>query len=71
MWKEENACTVFLNLAHSSLNDGIKASFWGIPVPRHHLLPHFLREATHFLRQRQNVFVTKLGQAGCVNAVQK
>ena len=58
-----------LHLAHSSLDDGIKASLWGISVPGHHLLLHFLCETTHLLRQRQNVFVAKLGQAGGVDAV--
>lgn len=58
-----------LHLAHSSLDDGIKASLRGISVPGHHLLLHFLCEAAHLLRQSQNVFVAKLGQAGGVNAV--
>lgn len=60
-----------LHLAHRSLDDGIKASLRGISVPGHHLLLHFLCEAAHLLRQRQHVFVAKLGQAGCVNAVSK
>lgn len=60
-----------LHLAHSSLDDGIKASLRGISVPGHHLLLHFLREAGHLLRQGQNVFVAKLGQAGGVNAVEE
>ena len=64
----ENNC-VCAHLAHSSLYDGIKASFWGISVPGYHLLLHFLCEAAHFLRQRQNVLVAKLGQTGGVNAV--
>ena len=61
--------SVSLHLAHSSLDDGIKASLWGISVPGHHLLLHFLCEAAHFLRQRQNVLVAKLGQTGGVYAV--
>lgn len=62
-------CSLPLHLAHSSLDDGIKASLRGIAVPGHHLLLHFFGEAAHFLRQRQNVFVAKLGQTGVVNAV--
>lgn len=58
-----------LHLAHSSLDDGIKASLWGISVPGHHLLLHFLCEATHLLRQRQDMFVAELGQTGGVYAV--
>lgn len=58
-----------LYLAHRSLDDGIKASLRGVPVPGHHLLLHFLCEATHFLRQRQNVLVAKLGQTGGVYAI--
>ena len=58
-----------LHLAYGSLDDGIEASLWGISVPGHHLLLHFLREAAHLLRQGQNVFVAKLWQAGGVNAV--
>ena len=57
------------HLAHSSLDDGIKASLWGISVPGHHLLLHFLCEAGYFVRQRQDMFVAKLGQTGGVNAV--
>jgi len=59
----------WLHLAHSSLDDGIKASLRGISVPGHHLLLHFLREAAHLLRQGQNVFVAKLRQACGVDAV--
>lgn len=71
VWDSECVCTcsLSLHLAHSSLDDGIKASLWGISVSGHHLLFHFLCEAAHLLRQRQNMFVAKLGQAGGVNAV--
>lgn len=78
--KEENVktqsecvctCSHCLHLAHSSLDDGIKASLRGISVPGHHLLPHLLCEAPHFLCQREDMFVAKLGQASCVNAVEK
>lgn len=62
-------CSVPLHLAHSSLDDGIKASLRGISVPGHHLLLHFLGEAAHLLRQSQHVFVAKLRQAGRVYAV--
>lgn len=62
-------CSLSLHLAHSSLDDGIKASLRGISVPGHHLLLHFLCEAAHLLCQSQNVFVAKLRQTGCVNAV--
>lgn len=62
---------VSLHLAHSSLNDGIKASLRRISIPGHHLLSNFLCEPAHFLRQGQNVFVAKLGQAGCVDAVKQ
>lgn len=57
------------HLADSGLDDGVKASLWGVPVPGHHLLLDFLREAGNFLRQAQDVFVAKLGQAGRVYAV--
>lgn len=59
------------HLAHSSLDDGIKASLRGVSVPGHHLLLHFLGEATHLLRQGQNMFVAKLWQAGGVDAVKE
>lgn len=62
-------CSPCRHLAHSSLDDGIKASLRGVTVPGHHLLLHFLCEATHLLRQGQNVFVAKLWQAGGVDAV--
>lgn len=57
-----------LHLAHSSLDDGIKASLRGISVSGHHLLLHLLREAAYFLRQRQDMFVAKLWQTGGINA---
>lgn len=60
---------LILYLAHSSLDDCIKTSLWGISVPGHHLLLHLLREAAHFLRQGQHMFVAKLGQASGINAV--
>lgn len=44
-----SVCRPSLHLAHSSLDDGIKASLRGISVPGHHLLLHFLCEAAHFL----------------------
>lgn len=62
-------CVRLPNLAHSSLDDSVEASLRGISVPGHHLLLHLLGEAAHLLRQSQNVFVAKLGQAGHVNAV--
>lgn len=62
-------CSLPFYLAHSSLDDGIKATLWGISVPGHNLLFDFLCKAADFLRQRQNVFVTKLGQTGGINAV--
>lgn len=64
-----HVCVRLPNLAHSSLDDSVKASLRGISVPGHHLLLHLLGEAAHLLRQSQNVFVAKLGQAGHVNAV--
>lgn len=47
-------------LAYSRLDDGIKASFWGVSVPRYLLLLYFLCEAAYFIRQRQDVSVAKL-----------
>lgn len=47
-------------LAYSCLDDGIKASFWGVSVPRHLLLLYFLCEAVHLIRQRQDMSVAKL-----------
>lgn len=58
-----------LYLAHSGLDDGIKAPLGGISVPGDHLLLHFLCEAAHLLRQRENVLVAELGQTGGVDAV--
>lgn len=57
------------HLAHGGLNDGIEASLRGVTVPGHNLLLHLLREATHLLCQRQNVFVSKLRQTGGVYTV--
>lgn len=62
------SCSLPLHLAHSSLDDGIKASLRGISVSGHHLLLHLLREAAYFLRQRQDMFVAKLWQTGGINA---
>lgn len=47
-------------VAYGCLDDGIKASFRGISVPRYLLLLYFLCEAAHFIRQRQNMSVAKL-----------
>lgn len=44
-----HTCRPSLYLAHSSLDDGIKASLRGISVPGYHLLLHLLCEAAHFL----------------------
>lgn len=70
-WQQKclNSCSAPLHLAHSSLDDCIESSLRGISVPGHHLLLHLLREAAHFLRQRQHVFVAELGQTGGINAV--
>lgn len=58
------------HLANSSLDDGIKASLWGIPVSGHHLLFHLLCEATHLFRQGEDMFVAELRQTGGVDAVE-
>lgn len=68
-WERSKGDAQTWHLADGSLDDSVEASLWGIPVPGHHLLLDFLCETANFLRQTQDVFVAKLGQAGRVYAV--
>lgn len=62
--------SIFAHLANGRLNDGVKATLWGVPVTRHNLLLHLLGEAANLVRQGQNVFVPKLSLTNPWYAVQ-
>lgn len=58
-------------LAHHSLYDGIKSTLRSVSISGHLLLLHFLCEARHLLRQRQDVPVAELSHAHIPYAVDK